>query len=596
MARKGASKAPTPRQQPRCWLDRRWRHVLLAILLVAAGLRFVCLTESPPGMHQDEAANAWNAWSLLKTGMDQVGVRWPIFYFRALGENRSPLYMYYLIPFQAVGGLEIWTMRFASAVAGVGAVLLMYVVGSRLFGRGVGLTAAAMMAISPWAVQQSRWAHEATLCPLLVLLPLAVLLWAGLPFGTAQGSPLGETKARKPCPFLAALGGALAGVCCYGYPSVLQFLPMFLLAAVLVNWREWWVFVRTRRGASAVAAMVVAGAVTLGPLAWKYWTDPNISKRGRYLRVYKDTDSAWVKAGKVLERYPLHFGPGFLFLSGDPIPHYHVQDYGQLDWYMLPLMLLGLAGVAARLKSSSAARVLLLWLLLYPVGDLVSIHHGDTSHEPAGHSLRSLPGLPGLILLGAFGTVWAGTWLWRRRRSAAWAAAAGLSLAVVAPTVLFYHHYFGAYSRKEVYYNFHTQLVEACKWLRPRLEEADAVFFSQTGNQPYITTLAALQYDPALWHRGEALVNIHLKDRTADPEWDWYFGYGKVFFMYPVFCDQVIRMFQANGRKDRVYFVLSPDIDREMRQIPAFQGLSEPLHTVIGPDGQPVLLIREVDL
>jgi hypothetical protein len=39
------------------------------------------------GMHADEAPNAWNAYTLLKTDKDQHGVAWSVFYTRAFGDN-----------------------------------------------------------------------------------------------------------------------------------------------------------------------------------------------------------------------------------------------------------------------------------------------------------------------------------------------------------------------------------------------------------------------------------------------------------------------------------------------------------------------------
>ena len=59
------------------------RLLLLLILLLAAVLRLTWLDRSPPGLHPDEAANAWNAWCLLHTGMDEHGKAWPLFYTRA---------------------------------------------------------------------------------------------------------------------------------------------------------------------------------------------------------------------------------------------------------------------------------------------------------------------------------------------------------------------------------------------------------------------------------------------------------------------------------------------------------------------------------
>src|SRR5512136_1169370 len=129
-ARQRVATLPTPARA------LNWRvaaALLLLILLVAAGLRIPYLTSAPPGLNQDEAANAWNAWCLLKTGTDQVGTPWPIFYTRAIGDNRSTLFLYLLLPFQALGGLNVWTARLPSAVGGILTVLLLYWITARLF-------------------------------------------------------------------------------------------------------------------------------------------------------------------------------------------------------------------------------------------------------------------------------------------------------------------------------------------------------------------------------------------------------------------------------------------------------------------------------
>ena len=85
--------------------NRRWTWLILGVIvLVGALLRLIALRQSPPGLNQDEAANAWNAYCLLKTGMDQHGVKWPIFYGRFFGGYSSMLYVYWMMPFEALGG------------------------------------------------------------------------------------------------------------------------------------------------------------------------------------------------------------------------------------------------------------------------------------------------------------------------------------------------------------------------------------------------------------------------------------------------------------------------------------------------------------
>ena len=59
-------------------------------------------------------------------------------HFRALGEHRTPLFLYLLVPFQFVGGLNVWTTRLPNALGGVACVLLTWYLGARWFGRPVG--------------------------------------------------------------------------------------------------------------------------------------------------------------------------------------------------------------------------------------------------------------------------------------------------------------------------------------------------------------------------------------------------------------------------------------------------------------------------
>mgnify|MGYP001075557147 CR=1 FL=1 len=94
--------------------------VFVGILtLLAALLRLARLGLSPPGLCQDEAISAWNAYCLLRTGRDMAGVSWPIFYAHGFGGSPTVLLPYLIIPFQALGGLSVLTTRLVPAVCGI---------------------------------------------------------------------------------------------------------------------------------------------------------------------------------------------------------------------------------------------------------------------------------------------------------------------------------------------------------------------------------------------------------------------------------------------------------------------------------------------
>ncbi len=560
-------------------LGGRWTiGILLIILASAAGPRLFRLDRVPPGLHVDEAANAWNAYTLLRTGKDQHGVSWPVFYTRAFGENRSVSYIYALLPFQALGGMNVWTTRLPAAAAGLGAILLIYFVGARLFGRLTGLAAAGILAFNPWHLLVSRMGLEAALTPLLVLGSVAALLWSHM--------PLDDAEPRRPRPAAAALAGGVAGISCYGYWAVRLFLPVFFLAAPLVAGRAWLGRLKTREGALALGAMVVAGAVSFGPLFWKHLADPEAGRRARIQGwVWSESDTTVERIEKVLGRYPAHFGADFLFLRGDGDPgHAPPSGTGLFQWYDLPLMIAGLAICLRRAKSSRAARLLLLWVVLYPAADLLNEH-------PTMHYLRSLPGLPALVLLAAVGSAGVGTWLWQRRQ-ATLAICCGALILILIFNVRFFREYFSDDFYRQRYLSgaYGPGILQAASWIQPHLKEADAVVVQQAWiAHPYVFTLVGLGYDPEQWFRDRReIVRGPLADGTYPYE-DVYLSYGKIHFMFADSSVPALRNLAQNGRRDRVFFIVMPGdmgLDKQSR----------PVHEIRDAKGRTLVEIYELDL
>ena len=535
-------------QNDKALFTRKTLAILLPILLVAAVLRLIFLGQSPPGLNQDEAVNAWNAWCLLKTGTDQCGVSWPIFYYRGLGGNYSTLYLYILIPFQAVGGLNVITMRLPAAMGGVLTVLLIYYVGARLFDRKVGLLAAAFLTFTPWHITLSRWGHESSVCPLLALLVPAMLLWANFPFG--------DNVTAIPKPLRAAFAGAVSGIACYGYQAMRIFIPVFLGVLAMVTIPTWWRFVKTRKGLLSVAMFVVTFVLTFGPMVWQYIFHPEgiASHTNVLLNAYADL-TFFGMVQNLLIRYISHFDPVFLFIQRN-----------QFNCYMLPLMLAGLIAIIARFRQSLSIRTLLVSVLIYPVSD-------SLCPTPTLHLFRSSPGICGLVLLGAFGAVTVADWFYKRSRALALGLIGVFAVAVIVFNVSYLHYFYGEYNRNSTVSNrFHVDLLDASRWLRSRYDDYDAVFCTTDRmNMPYIITLVALNYDPHRWFE-----EPHKVFTYAGREWDYYARYGKMYFMYPgVSVPNLDQLRQIPSLK-RVLFIVRPG---EL-------GLKDPVYRVSGPDGK----------
>ncbi|MGB8226190.1 MAG: glycosyltransferase family 39 protein [Sedimentisphaerales bacterium] len=559
-------------------LRKNSKILLIVILLVAAILRLINLRISPPGLNQDEASNAWSAYCLLETGKDHAGASWPVYYTRGLGGNNTTLYMYMIIPFQAIGGLNIYTTRLPAAFCGIFAVWLIYYVAKKLFNTDTGLAAAALLALNPWHLQLSRWGQESSIAPLLGLVPLAGMLWANL--------PVGNNKSDSPRPIIAGISGILAGIGCFGYHSVRLFVPIFIFALVIFNLPLWWRTLRTKKGALATALFVLGFTAIFGQLLYLHIFHPEgIGRHAAFQR--------WVGSAGLIDslkhfslRYIQHFGLDFLFIRGD---HFIMQGPaigGEYHWYELPLMIAGAIAVLGKFKSSASLRTVAAYVVLFPTGD--SFGWGLWGL----HALRSAPGLCALTLLSAVGLIAAVKWFWKQNPNNTKIGIIAFALIAIGLNTRFLYHFFGEFNRRPaVYHLYHTDLTEACDWLKPHFDDFDAVYVTTLGlNMPYVVTAVALNYDPNRWFSEpiEISTATTLGIENAS-EWDFYTRYGKMHFIYDYTNFSILEL-QKKFAPGRLLFILRPD---EYSVLAKMENIENPtryvVHRIIGPENSDVL-------
>jgi hypothetical protein len=489
-----------------------------------------------------------------------------------------------MIPFQAIGGLNIYTTRLPAAVGGILAVWLIFYVGKRLFGPTIGLAAVALLAIDPWHLQHSRNGLESSVTPLVSIAPLALLLWAGLLSGD-------KNKSLSPRPVAAALAGLLTGIGCYGHWEVRLFMPAFLFLLILFTLPSWLKIIKTRKGALAVALFVLGFAITWGALIWQHIFHPEgISRHALAQKEWLGSAPFFVALKNMSIRYIQHFSPNFLFKQYDPLPHFSPPQMGYFYWYMAPLMSIGLILLVWRFISSASARILLAFVIAYPVGDCL-VWGGMLS------VLRSLPGVCALVLLSAFGAVETARWLWAKDHKVAIVTAVVSSIVVISMNLSYLYRFYVTFPRDpEVYHFFHTDLVEACEWLKPRFDDFDAIYFTTKFlNMPYVITAVVLNYDPKKWF-SEPIEFAPVPPGVEFPcEWDFYKRYGKMYFIYDYSTFSIAEL-QKKFSSGKVLLVLRPEelvmfLEREkLDEAGIIKNLSEHMvHTIYRPDGNEVL-------
>jgi 4-amino-4-deoxy-L-arabinose transferase-like glycosyltransferase len=543
--------------------ERRDRITLRAITLLAAALRLFDLTHAPPGLNQDEAIGSWISWCLLKTGHDMTGQAWPIFYTHGIGDYPSTLFLYLAIPFQWLGGLNVWTARLPSAISGVLCVPLIAYVANRLFGRRVALVAAALLALNPWHLFLSRFGIGASHCSMFALLAIALLLAAEL--------PLADDRRPAPRPRFAFLAGLAAGLACYGYPPLRIYFPILFVLLALVQSRTRVSLHAVGTTRLALALFALAFSALFVPLAYVHAVDPAIAHRWEMTRLWDAGAAPLQITALVALRYLQHFSPDFLFARGDSFIVVNPLRAGAFPWVVLPFMAAGVWAVAARWRSSAAARTLGVMVLAYPAGDLVSRYAGV-------HSARSAPGIGALVLLAAYGAL--ALWNVLRARIGRWRSAAAIAVALVAVLAhaRFVLRYFRDFDRDPaIDLAYDTDLRAATSWLKPRLDQYDAVFWTTRGtNEPFATTLVGLGYDPRHWF-------AEPRDTRVLGEWEVTARYGKMWFMYDDAWRAELERLGTGGRLGHVLFIVRPgELD-----------LSAATDTVRNRDGSPALMLYE---
>jgi len=135
--------------------------LIIAIISLAAILRFYSLGSNPPSLDWDEVSLAYNAYSIIRTGADEYGNDFPLLSIRSFNDYKPPMYVYSLIPSLLVFGKTDFAVRFPSALAGTLTVLVTYFLAKELFkNTKIAILSALFLAISPWHLQFSRIAFD----------------------------------------------------------------------------------------------------------------------------------------------------------------------------------------------------------------------------------------------------------------------------------------------------------------------------------------------------------------------------------------------------------------------------------------------------
>ena len=145
---------------------------LIAIFLLALFLRTYKLGTHPIGFHADEARAGWNAYSILKTGLDDRGNQFAL-YYNTFGDYRPTGIIYLTIPSLIIFGLNEFAVRFPSALIGALTIFPLFLFTKEITKKNkVAITASLLLALSPWHISTSRGTSEVIISILFALFGL----------------------------------------------------------------------------------------------------------------------------------------------------------------------------------------------------------------------------------------------------------------------------------------------------------------------------------------------------------------------------------------------------------------------------------------
>ena len=409
-------------------LYKKYSVILLLILLLAGFLRLYKLDQNPPALYWDEVSLGYNAFAVMTTGHDEHGELFPLARFIAFGDYKPPGYIYSIIPGFLLLGVNDFTVRLPSALSGILMVFLTYLLVNQLTKRKlVALTAALVLAISPWSLQLSRAAFEAHLAALLNL--AAILCFINI-------------DKRK---WLLLLSVVLFALSFYTFNANRILAPLFVILLSIIYWKQLWTMKRW------VAASVIIGLAMLIPSITylqsresrlrfqevSIFTSLDVIKKSNE-RIERAGNTFWAKvihnrrvyfAREFLIHYFDHFKGDYLFVSGDRNPRLSIQDVGELFIYEAPFLVFGLLYFLYRRDRVSV--LLLGWLLLAPIP-------AATARETP-HMLRTASMLPVPQILVACGIGVFVDWV-RRQQKKIKIAGLGLLMGAAIVSFVYYQH------------------------------------------------------------------------------------------------------------------------------------------------------------
>jgi len=531
-------------------MNRLRKVVFVLILLLAGFIRLYKIDKIPPSLNWDEISHGYNAYSLLKTGKDQWGVKWPVFNFRAYGDYPTTLNMYLTIPSVFFFGLNEISVRLPAALCGIGIVILSYFLGRILLKREIeGLLLMFLAAISPWLILPSRAVFQSTIAQFFLV--------AGIVFF------LQFVKRKKM--LLLFLSSVFLSFSQYGYHNTRIIAPLIVLAAVVIYKKEIFRSFQQNKIKTLLPLLIFVFLTVLQLLnlfkpeakargVWTFLIDQgaiNIINEQR--RTFEGSELA----GKLyynkltyfiprfVKNFSLYFNPLYLFKEGGSHYQFTVPGWGVLFFGWLPFFYIGLLTIIIKaLQKNKDFLFIVFWWLIGLVPAAVT-----KDGFQAMRSMTIIP-LPQLSILMGFITFLK---FFKGDRFGRFLKRLSLFCFLIYSLLhlsFYLKDLFSVYSK---YYSWAWQYgyKEAVEYMKNHYAEYDRIIFTKKYGEPHEFILFYWPWEPSYYQQDTKKV----WDYHAN--WYWVDAFDKFEFVNDWEVKEKINP-PAGGQKSKILLITSP--------------------------------------
>lgn len=483
----------------------RSKVILTLIMLLAFILRFWNL-DSYPALNADEASNAYDAYSLIQTGMDQHGRHWPLT-FQSFNDYKPGLYVYLDIPFVKMMGLTPLAARIPGALAGVLSVLVLYFLIKELkIGNWkLEIITSFLLAISPWHIHFSRGGWEVNVATFFIL------------FGVYQF--LVFIRRKKYLNMLLAILSLVLSM--YTYHSARVIVPLLGFSVLFIYFKDLF----TKDNSRKIIYGLTFAFLILIPLVRDLMAPGALSRvggvglfadQGPINRVNEqrgEHGNLDNKLGKILHNkfvnyslafannYLTHFNGEFIFMSGDSIQRNKVPETGMLYLFDMLFLLIGFTVIARNYFLNPKSYFLVLsWLLIAPVASSL------TFQSP--NAVRAENMVVPLIIISSIGLTQVVEWLNSKAVKKYMRTICYLLLTVL--IVWNFSRYLNMYyMHMSTQYPYSSQygVKELVEFVNENNSKYSDIYVTNRYDQPYILFLFYQKYSPQKFQLNHSLTS-----------------------------------------------------------------------------------------